>query len=724
MSKKVLYGAAMGAGAAVIAFLLGWSGLLDRWENTTWAWRVKTHARPSAASGSIGIILLDQSSLDWGSQQNGWSWPWPREVYGPIIDFCRRGGARVIAFDVLYTEPSVYGVYDDESLAGIMNSQRDFVGALFLKDAPGGETAWPADVPGPIWQFGGWDAWSTEPGRPGVIAPGATFPIPEVARSATVLANVADQPDPDGVFRRATLLRGFGGHAVPSLGLAAYLLTREPGPSADSLAARGGRLGPGVGGLDIRKGSLGLGDRRVPIDDVGRAILRYVGPTGTHATVSAAAVIQSELRLQAGEEPVLDPEIFRDRYVLFGFSAPGLLDLRPTPLSRVAPGVEIHATVLDDLLARGFLREAPKPAVLLVTLALAVLCGILVAASRKAWQSVVLFVLLLPLPAVGGLAAYGGGFWWPVMIGETAVALSLVGAVVLNYATEGSQRRFIKQAFKFYLSPDVIEKILEDPSQLQLGGERRELTILFSDLEGFTSISERLDPPALTALLNDHLSDMTEIVLREGGTLDKYEGDAFIAFWNAPLNQPDHATLACLAALKCQRRLAERREEFRQRTGVELRMRMGLHTGEVVVGNLGSRQRFNYTVLGDAANLASRLEGANKGFGTFLMVSEATRMLAGDRIEAREIGRLRVVGRQTPVGVFELLGFAGEPTPAWRDRYEEGLRLCRDGQTAAALAIFQAIPDDPVSAAYAQRCRELLTAADPRWDGVWTLTKK
>lgn len=697
-------------GGTVIALALWLGGSLDRWENTTWVWRVKQFARPSAATESIKIILLDQQSLDWGEEQNHWSWPWPREVYGPIIDFCRRGGARVIAFDVLYTEPSGFGVWDDQALGTVIGQAPDFIGALFLQKTALGDLSWPADYPEPAWPIADLKSKLTSLRLHDLEAPGATFPIGEVGRSATTLGNVSDRPDQDGVFRRVSLLRVFDGRVVPSLGLAAFLLDQDTSTSPQR--------------LDLAKGRIEVGQKQVPMSAGGRSILRFVGPTGTHASFSAAAVIQSELRMRAGEQPVLSPDVFRDSHVFFGFSAPGLLDLRPTPLSEIGPGVEIHATVLDNLLTDGFLREAPRGVVGLAVALLAVAGGLLIVLGKRAWQSVALFVLLLPVPALGGLLAYGMGYWWPVVVGELAVALALVGGVVLNYATEGRQKQFIKQAFRFYLSPHVIEQILRDPAQLQLGGERRELTILFCDLEGFTTLAEKLDPLALTTLLNDYLSDMTEIVLEEGGTLDKYEGDAFIAFWNAPLAQPDHAARGCRAALRCSRRLAERREEYRRQSGAELRMRIGLNTGDVVVGNMGSRQRFNYTVLGDAANLASRLEGANKLFGTTLMISAATWAPATEQVVVRQIGPLRVVGRREPVQVYELLGLAGEPAPTWLSDFERGLELCGAGELSEALAVFEVIPDDPVSRTYAVHCRRLLDETDPRWDGVWNLTQK
>ena len=253
---------------------------------------------------------------------------------------------------------------------------------------------------------------------------------------------------------------------------------------------------------------------------------------------------------------------------------------------------------------------------------------------------------------------------------------------------------------------------------------KRELTILFTDLAGFSTFSERLSPEELTALLNDYLTEMTDIILAEGGTLDKYEGDAIIAFWNAPLQQDDHAVRACRAVLRCQRRLAELRDIYRERTGAELRMRVGLNTGEVVVGNMGSSQRFNYTILGDAANLAARLEGANKAFGTETMVSQSTWDQVSDRFSGRQLADLRVVGRKSAVGVYELTGLAEDATPSHWPTFDEGLKWFWAGDFKAALAKFESLPDDPAACHYVERCRQLIMEPPSDWDGVWELTSK
>jgi adenylate cyclase len=407
-----------------------------------------------------------------------------------------------------------------------------------------------------------------------------------------------------------------------------------------------------------------------------------------------------------------------------GCSAPALLDLRPTPIDSKCPGVVLHATFVDNLMTDSFIAESARPVVILGVMATAVAAALSFTYGGRWWQAGPLAVLWLGMPMLVGMVAYARGQWWPVVPQASASALGLVGALAANYWTEGRQKAFIKQAFRHYLSGAVIEKILRDPKHLQLGGEKRELTIMFTDLAGFSTFSERLGPVELTALLNDYLSEMTDIILEEGGTLDKYEGDAIIAFWNAPLEQPDHAVRACRAALRCQRRLAELRQTYLERTGAALRMRVGLNTGEVVVGNMGSRKRFNYTILGDAANLASRLEGANKAFGTEMMVSENTWRLASAEYRGRKLADLRVVGRKSAVAVYELTGSATDAAPAGWDTFAAGLERFGAGDFTGALEMFQQLPDDPAAQQYARRCVQLRDNPPESWDGVWGLTEK
>jgi adenylate cyclase len=698
MSKhrgKCLRGAAIGFVAGLVVLLVWWLGWLESMEWPTWTWRAQFFSGRENPSSRIKLIMLDQASLDWGKNENDWGWPWPREVYGAVSAFSKRGGARVFCLDMLLTEPSFYGVSDDQAMAEAFKSGTPAV----LSIAAGvSRDSWPQDLPRPTFKTG----MSEMPEYASMV-----FPVPEVTSGATAMGHVAGVPDDDGVFRRISPFCRFNGVEIPALGLAGWLAARDE--SVEVAAS---------------PGSLQIGDKTIPLDKQGNAILRFKGRSALSEAFSAAAVVQSELRLREEEEPVLTPETFKDCYVFMGCSAPALLDLRPVPVNAKCPGVVLHATFVDNLLTDSFISETAAPMVAIGILATAVAAALSLTYGGRWWQAGPLSIVWLGTPVLVGFVAYSRGLWWPMAAHETAVGLGLVGALAANYWVEGRQKAFIKQAFRHYLSGAVIEKILRDPKHLQLGGEKRELTIMFTDLAGFSTFSERLGPVELTALLNDYLSEMTDIILEEGGTLDKYEGDAIIAFWNAPLEQSDHAVRACRAALRCQRRLAELREHYEERTGAMLRMRVGLNTGQVVVGNMGSRKRFNYTILGDAANLASRLEGANKAFGTEIMVSESTWQLASDKFCGRKLADLRVVGRKSAVVVYELSGYAGDSCPESWGAFADGLTRFRQGDFKGAMEVFQQMPDDPAAQHYAQRCSCLRDEPPTSWEGIWEMTGK
>ncbi len=688
--------------AALAAFLLatfiGQAGWLDRWEARSWDMRVDWLAAPGPASEQIAVILLDQASLDWASQESGLGWPWPRELYGVLTDFVARSSAHALALDVLYLEPSVYGVGDDQRFAEAMERHGRTVLPLFASRAGEEEgQGWPegyGDAPLPLSQQPWWP-----------VSQRVHLPIEPLAVASAQLGNARFSPDDDAIYRRLHPFEWFDGRAIPALGLAAW---RAAYPEAEVV---------------LEAGRLRLGEYSVPLGADGTALLRFRGPSGTHETVSAAAVLQSELRLRAGEQPVIDPTLFDDRYVFFGFSAPGLFDLRPTPVSGIYPGVEIQATLLDNLLSGDFLRQPPRWVGLAVAAFLAWLSAMLLTRYTSVAGTLAVGggLLLLPLPLAA--AAYQFGYWLPLMLPALAVALAILFATVLNQATEGRQKRFIRNAFQRYLSPQVIEQLVNHPEQLRLGGERRELSIFFSDLAGFTALSEGLEPEPLTELLNDYLSEMSEIILDEGGTIDKYEGDAIIAFWNAPLPVADHAQHAVRAAVRCQQRLAELQPRYIERVGRPLSMRIGLHTGHAVVGNMGSRTRFDYTMLGDAVNLAARLEGVNKVFATQTLLSGSMAGLVRDHCPLREVGRVAVVGRAEPVTLFQPRPEALEADAV--DAFHAALELFYQGDFHAAETAFARLADhDPVAACYVDHSRRLSLSTQAAWSGVLVLDSK
>lgn len=273
---------------------------------------------------------------------------------------------------------------------------------------------------------------------------------------------------------------------------------------------------------------------------------------------------------------------------------------------------------------------------------------------------------------------------------------------------------YVKKVFQHYLHPSVIEELLQDPRRLTLGGQKKELSIFFSDLQGFTTISESLSPEKLTQLLNDYLSAMTDIVLAEGGTIDKYEGDSIIAFWNAPVNHPDHAVRAVRAANTCQEALTAERTRYIEEYGANLHMRIGINTGEAVVGNMGSSKRFDYTVLGDAVNLAARLEGTNKIFGTTILFSEATARQVAGQLPLREVGVIRVVGKKTPTTVLTTRSKESQD----EEKFCYGLALFYDGDFSSAKTVFTEItPHDHLACRYVEICDRFITAPPPPGTG-------
>ncbi len=732
LHSKLLRGAAVGLAAFALTLLLWLAGAFRGLEAKSWDARLRVFADPSRANPDIVLLAVDQTSLDVYEDQQGLPWPWPRQIYSAVLDFLSAAPAKAVFFDIFMTESSAYGVEDDDHLAEAVSRAGNVFFPIFLsrEERAAADASDPASASDASALFEILAPSALSPGRP--IPPRAvhtlrsvTLPVDVLAASARGLANVQFEPDPDAIYRRLPLVFRFGPLTLPSLPLALADFITAAAPEA-----------PAAAPLDLA---------RVPFDPSGRMILRFHGPIGTFKTYSIAAVINSQAEREEGLAPQLDPSLFAGKTVIIGTTAPGLFDLRPTPFGGVYPGVEILATALDNLLDGEYIRPAPAPLTVASLLLLALLAGLGTTYLKRIAHLAALLLALLALPAAASALALSAGVWLEFAAPLFAVLSSFIAASLLNYGVEGRQRRFIKSAFRFYLSPDVIERVLSDPGMLRLGGERREITAFFSDVAGFTSISEGLSPEDLVALLNAYLSAMTDIILGSGGTLDKYEGDAIIAFWNAPLDQPDHALRACRAALACQRRLDELRDEFRRRWGHELRMRIGLNSGPAVVGNMGSERRFDYTAMGDTMNLASRLEGVCKQYGIHNLVSEETHARVRGEILAREVDLIRVVGKKQPVRIFELVGPRSEVPAASAgrvSRFEEALAAYRARRFDEALAAFEELagpsappdpgaaepasaPRDPAAAVYAGRCRRFAASPPPPdWDGVFEITKK
>ena len=685
--------------------------LASELEYRTWDQRLKLVASKQHHDRKIVIVSIDQRSLNLQSE-NGNLWPWSRDMYEPVVRYMQEVGARGVAFDVLFTEHQDSRVETDQQFAELLGQSIPIVIAVAAVSEHAANSS-EFEAQHDLTIFRGRQSKFNSSRKieqrysAGALVPRftmATLPYTELLEKAPAFGSVIGTVDSDGIYR----------HIRPGAEIAQSFVLSLPFALFELAAPQAARE------------QLNLESY---FDEQQRLAVRFSGGRQTYTTISFDQIIQAFIQHSEGKAtPELD-QTFRDAYVFIGMDAPGLLDLRPTPLAEQFPGVEFHANVLDNLLHNNFVWKVP----LWITLLISAL-GVLIVSSGCILVSQLRFQLLLLFCAYVGLI--GGAVWlaadavWmPLLAPLIGMLAATIGSIGFEYKLEGRQHRFIKNAFQFYVSPAVIDQIVRDPTSLSLGGDRRELTIYFSDLAGFTSISEKIDAKSLVPLLNTYLTAMTDIILGSGGTLDKYEGDAIIAFWNAPLNLPDHATRAVRAALDCQAKLAEMRDSLQQEFGVTLFQRVGLNTGPVSVGNFGSRERFNYTVIGDAANLASRLEGTNKVFGSSILIAQSTYEALQGGIKARCIGSLRVVGRKEPVRVYEPYDHTAASPQRLEQLalFEQARDLFDQADLTQARVIFEQIePFDAVAAAYRQRIDQLLSdRVDPaNWSPVWEMTSK
>ena len=693
MKKKIERGLIVGAAAFFIVFALQTLHLFRALEWKSWDARLRLMAHPERAGKDIVLVLVDQSSLDVYRKEQGLSWPWPREIYAYLLRYLKEGGAAACFFDMAMSEPSVYKAEDDAILSRAMaDAGNVFVPiALSAEEKESDEAA--------VKSLGRFSS-KTPAGPPAVAGlASVTAPLGIFLEAARGVGNVGINPDGDGIYRRLPLTFGFRDLKLPSVPLALANFAR--------------------GTVDL---SL------VPKDDTDRMIIRFWGPAGTYCAYPIATLINSWAQMQEGRKPQVPAEEFAGKIVLVGLSAVGLHDLKSSPLSAVIPGVEIHAAALDTLLHGPFIRPASPLALSALTLLWALLAGVAASIPRKAWLVAGTFLVFPAVPAAAAVLALTAGIWLDVVFPIAAVVLTLIGASVLNYSVEGRQRRFIKNVLHHYLSADVIERIIESPELLRLGGEEREITSFFSDVAGFTTISEKLSPHELVGLLNAYLSEMTDIILAAGGTLDKYEGDAIVAFWNAPLDDPGHVLKACRAALACQAKMGQSASRFEHRFGHILRARIGLNTGPAVVGNMGSSRRFDYTAMGDTVNLAARLESACKFYRVPLLAGESAFARVKDEIAGREVDLVRVSGKTRPVRIYELVGEKSQLSPDGLrgiEIHHRALRDYRDRRWDAAIEGFKTLAGDPLAGLYLERCLRFKQDPPPAdWDRVADLTTK
>lgn len=546
------------------------------------------------------------------------------------------------------------------------------------------------------------------------------------------------EPDPDGTMRRVPMIYRHGEAFLPSLALTTAALHYGGSPMLFAHSAVPGALS--YIGLPLEGGEV----VRIPTEHDGTLLINYYGPSeprrpdgtgGVFPRVSLADLYcyQNEACPEKMRS-AFDPKSVQGKVVIVAVTALGTFDQRVTPFSPMVPGVEVHAAAVQNLLRGDALSrdDLQCQIELALSIVLALLLGFGLQRLRILWGTQLAIGVFGAWWALDTFVLFARGHMWfhqlPLFL-QTAVTWS--GITLWGYLSEGREKALLKKEFSTVLAPAVVEELLKNPELAGLGGDERDLTVLFSDIRGFTSISEGLSPEGLTSFLNEYLTPMTEVLMKHQGTLDKYMGDAIMAFWGAPIAQPDHATRACLAALDMLDELLRLKEKWRAEGKPDIDIGIGLNSGLMRVGFMGSERMRNYTLLGDNVNLGSRLEGVNKQYGTNIIISQYTYEKAKGAVYARELDAIRVKGKREPVTIYELRG-RGEPKEGERafiEAFHEGLALYKGRRFAEALECFQKLaaehPNDPPSRVYIERCVQFIEQPPPEgWDGVFEMKTK
>lgn len=670
---------------AAVSYLLG-VPLLDILEAKTYDIRLR--AQRVAAPRAVTIAAIDEPSLAKLGR-----WPWSRATLAKLVDRLDEAGAKTVVFDVFFPEPE--SLEADEQLARAVGAGRKVVlSTVFLLNREDtrhlgperleeAKRAMAVHAIGSVERIGGArDQFAMTPPQ------GIIVNIPGLQSSAAYAGHINVLPDPDGTVRRVPLVYRYDGRYFPS---------------SDVQAARaflGGKelvlytASYGITGIQI-------GDRYIPTDEAGRLLVRYRGRAGTFATVPIADILDGRA----------NPALLRDRVVLIGTTAQGIGDMRVTPYGELFPGVEVRASIIENLLEGNVLQRPDWMSI--VDVAAIVLLGLVLT-----WLLPRMGVSGGALLALGVLTAFlilanylftVQGLWLNVVYPSILVALAFASATLVRYFSTESEKRHIKAAFQFYVPPAVVEEIAADMGKLRLGGEKRDLTVLFSDIRGFTSMSEALAPEDLVKLLNVYFTEMTQKVFDHQGSLDKYIGDAIMAVFGAPIAAAEHPHLACRTALDMISALDVLRAQWQRDRLPDINIGIGINTGPMIVGNMGSASRFNYTVVGDAVNLASRIESLNKVYGTSILLSEYTYEKVRDEFpNAREIDRVQVRGRAQVVGLFELIPEGRYAILDWLGEFASAYKLLRNHDYVRAARRFDQLHarvSDPVSAHHAMACR-------------------
>jgi len=739
----------------VLVFFLSMKqdGFLQHLEKKSYDFRLRLRTT-NLVPNSVVIADIDEKSLSAYGR-----WPWPRSIMAQLIRKLSEAEVQVIGFDVIFSEKvsdsskeiitTLKNFVDQEkpglqsgrltsSMKGFLSRLDHTLVELNSRASPDDEFAQALQDPIPIvlGLIFNFDEMSPEElkKKEGLLSNSkicqnftGSFHVPEFNGMVTNLEKFWNPhlrfgafnffPDFDGTSRQTHLVLKVGQSLYPSLALAILAHAWQEKPQCI----------PGSFGMD----AIQIKNQIIPTDSSGGIPIAYYGAERTFSYYSIKDIIDGK---------IAEKEL-KDRIVLVGASAPALYDLRITPFSKGMPGVELHASIIQNILDGNFIQRKLTARWVdhFILLAIGLLC-IIILPQLSAWGGALFMVFAtFGYALLDWFVLFQKGIWhilfFPlleILVLYIIITLSKYIQAETQARAEREKRAQIKRAFQFYVSSSLVEKILRNPETLKLGGERRFLSVVFSDIRGFTTLSERLNPESLVNLLNEYLTPMTNIILSKNGFLDKYMGDAIMAVFGAPLPLENHAGLACETALLMIQELDILSEQWAKRKIPPLQIGLGVNTGEMAVGNMGSKHRFDYTVMGDHVNLASRLEGANKIYGTNILIGENTQKEVKDQFVFRELDKILVKGKTEAVSIYELMAKKEDFDPFMEElieRFYSALTAYRKQEWAIAEIEFEDLlafhPEDGPTKTFLERIPYFVTIPpDPHWDGVFQMKTK
>jgi len=664
MLRKLFAGVGLGALAALLVLALAAStDLLDRQELTTYDWRMRLAADPAAVNKDIVFVEINDLSIREMSDVFG-RWPWPRLAVSFAIDFLRRGPAKVVAVDMSLPEPDRVETYvwDDpndkwsgsQSDRAMADSAHKSGNVVMLADAVyEGMVGGGKDTKAAIWRGSPYHAGPLAEPRPMVLPP-----YQLLTDGAAALGHNFLTSDDDSTTRRMPPFIVNEGKELPSLGVAAALIAGGFKP---------GDVAPEESALRIGDRHIPLVRRRVGNHDQWTMLINYRAPAFVRGASGELErpypayefrhLFAAEQEILLGQKPRINPSIFKDKIVFIGTTASGLIDVFGTPMSTGQsgrmPGIQLHASMTDNILANRFIRPASNRSRIASVIVTALSIGLLAAFlpfSAAAGAS----IAILGGWIIFAITAFKGGQWLNLVQPVAGGGLALFFGTAYQYFVEGREKRRVSKLFGRYVSKDVYAQLMSNPDLAQLGGKRREMTVLFSDIRGFTSVTERGDPEELVRQLNEYFSRMVEVVFKHKGTVDKFVGDMVMALFSAPLDDADHAQHAVEAAIEMVHDLGILNRGWAAKGMAQLDIGVGVNSGDMIAGNIGSSSIMSYTVIGDNVNLGARLESLNKEYKTRIIISDATRTRLKSEFDLRPLGDVIVKGKSKAVQIFEI----------------------------------------------------------------------